>query len=297
MRPLKSAVAVVTGAANGIGRALALRLAREGVELALADKEAEPLKETAREAAAAGIKVTSSVVDVSSAVAMEAFAAAVMREHGRVSLLINNAGVALHGTFEEISLADFEWLMSINFWGTVYGVKYFLPILRQQPQAHIVNLSSIFGIIAPPGQTAYSSSKFAVRGFTEALRHELQGSAVRVSSVHPGGIRTEIAARARLGAGASPAAAAEAVEKFARLVSTSPEKAADRIVRGILRDEPRILVGRDAAQIDKVQRLLPESYWGVVGKQMDKRAAEAGKRAAGGKRTARPAASRSDSPG
>jgi short-subunit dehydrogenase len=275
MRPLKSAVAVVTGAANGIGRALALRLAREGVELALADKEAERLKEAAHEAAAATRgKVSSHIVDVSSAAAMEAFAAAVMREHGRVSLLINNAGVALHGTFEEISLADFEWLMSINFWGTVYGVRYFLPILRQQPQAHIVNLSSIFGIIAPPGQTAYSSSKFAVRGFTEALRHELEGSAVRVSSVHPGGIRTAIAQRARLGAAADPVAAAATVEMFTRVSRTSPEAAADRIVRGILRDEPRILVGRDAAQIDKVQRLLPEKYWGVVGKQMEKRAAK-----------------------
>jgi NAD(P)-dependent dehydrogenase (short-subunit alcohol dehydrogenase family) len=293
MRPLKGAVAVVTGAANGIGRALALRLAREGAALALADKEAERLAEAAREAAAAGVKVSSHVVDVSSAAAMEAFAAQVTKEHGRVSLLINNAGVALHGTFEEISLADFEWLMSINFWGTVYGVKYFLPVLRRQPQAHIVNLSSVFGIVAPPGQSAYSSSKFAVRGFTEALRHELEGSSVRVSCVHPGGIRTAIAQRARLGAAASPIEAAATVEMFTRVSRTSPEAAADRIVRGILRNEPRILVGKDAVQIDRIQRLMPEKYWEVVGKQMEKHAAAKGaKPAVAGKPSSRRSTSR-----
>ena len=140
--------------------------------------------------------MTTHALDVAQEAGVRAFAEDVSRKHGRVTLLINNAGVALEGKFEEISLDDFRWLMNINFWGTVYGVSYFLPILKRQERAHIVNISSVFGLIAPPGQPAYSASKFAVRGFTECLRHELAGSTVRVSCVHPGGIRTAIARNA-----------------------------------------------------------------------------------------------------
>jgi NAD(P)-dependent dehydrogenase (short-subunit alcohol dehydrogenase family) len=267
MRDLRGAVAVVTGAASGIGRALALRLAQEGTALALADCDATGLEETVRlvypDVEGRRISdplVTAHVLDVSSEASVEQFAAEVAARHGRASLLVNNAGVALHGDFEQISQADFEWLMNINFWGTVYGVRHFLPLLRREPQAHIVNLSSIFGIISYPGQAAYCSSKFAVRGFTEALRHELADSAIRVSCTHPGGILTCIAANARVGA-RTPAAQAEATkQKFLRVARTTPLQAADDIVRGILRDEPRIRVGYDARQIDWIARLLPARY-------------------------------------
>ena len=267
MRPLRGAVAAITGAASGIGRALAVRLAQEGMALALADCDAQGLEDTVRQIypEAEGRResdplVTTHVVDVASEAAVEAFAASVAARHRRVALLINNAGVALHGDFEEVSQADFEWLMGINFWGTVYGVRHFLPLLRRETQAHIVNVSSVFGLMAYPGQAAYCSSKFAVRGFTEALRHELAETAVRVSCVHPGGVRTRIAEHARLGAKARPELAAEHREKFLRLAATSPEAAAARIVQGILEDEPRIRVGADAMQIDRIVRLLPGRY-------------------------------------
>jgi short-subunit dehydrogenase len=192
----------------------------------------------------------------------------VKSRHGRVTLLINNAGVALHGTFEEISLDDQRWLMGINFWGTVYGVTYFLPILKQQPRAHIVNLSSVFGIVAPAGQTAYAASKFAVRGFSEALRHELEGSTVFVSCVYPGGIRTPIAERGRLGTNAPKTRKIESVSRLAQLAKTSPENAAARILRGVERREPRILIGFDARQIDIMQRLRPATYWKLLSRRI-----------------------------
>ena len=199
---------------------------------------------------------------------MQGFAKDVVARHGRVTLLINNAGVALHGRFDEISLDDFRWLMGINFWGVVYGVKYFLPLLKKEPRAHIVNISSVFGIVAPVGQTAYSASKFAVRGFTEALRHELEGTPVFVSCVHPGGIRTPIARRARLGANTPPASRDEAVARFDRLTPTMPDAAAARILQGVERREPRILIGRDARGIDVLQRLRPGTYWKTLARRV-----------------------------
>jgi NAD(P)-dependent dehydrogenase (short-subunit alcohol dehydrogenase family) len=258
---LSGGVAVVTGAGSGIGRALALQLAEAGSALALADVEEAGLAQTAQSIVSTKALVTTHVADVADESSVSAFAEDVSRRHGRATLLINNAGVALHGTFEEISLDDFRWLMNINFWGTVYGVKYFLPILKQEQRAHIVNISSVFGIVAPPGQPAYSASKFAVRGFTEALRHELAGTPVRVSCVHPGGIRTPIARHARLGAGASAAQREKTIASFEKLGRTSPEAAAARILRGVERREPRILIGSDAYQIDILQRLRPASYW------------------------------------
>src|SRR5215831_19011638 len=200
---LSSGVAVVTGAGSGIGRALAQRLAAAGSALAIADIDEAALQPTGQSLAKSSALVTTHVVDVAKEEHVKSFAADVSARHGRVTLLINNAGVALHGNFEEISLDDLRWLMDINFWGAVYGVKYFLPLLRREPRAHIVNVSSVFGLIAPAGQAAYSASKFAVRGFTEALRHELAHSNVCVSCVHPGGIRTSIAKRARVGAATS----------------------------------------------------------------------------------------------
>lgn len=276
---LSEGVAVVTGAGSGIGRALAQRLAAAGSALALADIDETGLQQTAQSLAktsapSASSKsvpfVTTHVVDVAKEESVKSLAADVNSRHGRVTLLINNAGVALHGDFEEISLDDLRWLMDINFWGAVYGVKYFLPMLRREPRAHIVNLSSVFGLIAPAGQAAYSASKFAVRGFTEALRHELAPTNVCVSCVHPGGIRTPIALHARLGASTPAARREQGLARFEKLARTPPETAAAVILRGVERREPRILIGMDARQIDILQRLRPATYWkSLAGKLKD----------------------------
>jgi NAD(P)-dependent dehydrogenase (short-subunit alcohol dehydrogenase family) len=258
---LSDGTAVVTGAGSGIGRALAQQLAAARSRLALADIDEAGLSQTARSLEKKGALITTHVLDVADEKAVRSFAEDVRKKHGRATLLINNAGVALEGTFEEISLDDFRWLMNINFWGTVYGVKYFLPMLKREERAHIVNLSSVFGLIAPPGQPAYSASKFAVRGFTECLRHELEGTPVRVSCVHPAGIRTAIASRARMGAGVTRTGREEDVARFEKLFRTSPEEAASRILRGVERREPRMLIGSDAYQIDILQRLRPGTYW------------------------------------
>lgn len=268
---LAGGVAVVTGAASGIGRALAQQLAQEKMSLALCDIHPERLAESAAKAreidGASGRRITTHVVDVGDVTQMQAFAEAVVAAHGRVTLLINNAGVALHGRFDEFSLEDFDWLMRINFWGVVNGTKAFLPILRREGQAHIVNLSSIFGIIAPAGQTAYSSSKFAVRGFTESLRHELAGSNVGVSCVHPGGIRTRIAfdGRVRTGASESKEHYAAAFEKLAK---HSPESAAAKIIAGVKRNKPRILIGFEAYALDAIQRAAPARYWPLLSRNI-----------------------------
>jgi NAD(P)-dependent dehydrogenase (short-subunit alcohol dehydrogenase family) len=264
MRTLANRVAVLTGAASGIGRSLALRLARERCHLALADIDLAGLADTAEAARAAGIRVSTHGVDVSERAAMESFRDAVLAEHGRVELLVSNAGVALFGTVAELSLEDIAWLIGINFWGVVYGVKLFLPVLQQQPEAHIVNLSSVFGMIAPPGQAPYCASKFAVRGFSEALRHELAGSSVKVSVVHPGGVRTAIAAHARAAQSVSDVQRRERIARFERLARSTADQAADRILRGILAEEPRILIGGDARFIDRVQRLFPTRYWPIL---------------------------------
>ena len=270
---LSSGVAVITGAGSGIGRSLAEQLAGAGSALALADWDEAGLERTAQSLAKTGALVTTHVLDVAQEEKVKAFADDVDTRHGRVTLLINNAGVALHGDFEEISLDDFRWLMEINFWGAVYGVKYFLPLLRRETRAHIVNLSSVFGLIAPAGQAAYAASKFAVRGFSEALRHELGQSQVGVSCVHPGGIRTSIARRARLGERTPPVRQKESIARFEQLARTRPERAAARILRGVERSEPRILIGVDAFELDILQRLRPASYWKLLAKKLEQRVA------------------------
>jgi NAD(P)-dependent dehydrogenase (short-subunit alcohol dehydrogenase family) len=272
---LNEGVAVVTGAGSGIGRALAQQLAAEGSALALADVDEAGLLQTAQSLKSKNATVTTHVVDVAEEAVVRAFAEEVSRSHKRATLLINNAGVALEGKFEEISLDDFRWLMNINFWGVVYGVKYFLPLLKREVRAHIVNISSVFGLIAPPGQPAYSASKFAVRGFTECLRHELEGSPVRVSCVHPAGIKTAIARRARIGAGVARTGLDEKAARFEKLFRISPEEAAARILRGVERSEPRILIGTDAYKIDILQRLRPASYWKTLGRKVEEAKAAA----------------------
>ncbi|MGE3465512.1 MAG: SDR family NAD(P)-dependent oxidoreductase [Pyrinomonadaceae bacterium] len=256
-------VAVITGAASGIGRALAVRLEREGVAgIAIADVDEAGLNET--RSMIHGVPVSSHVVDVSDLDAVKKFAEEVVAEHGRVTHLINNAGVGVMGTFEQISIEDFEWLMGINFWGVIYGCKVFLPILKQQSAAHIVNVSSVFGFIAPEEQTAYCSSKFAVRGFTESLRHELAATNIIVSCVHPGGIKTNIARNSRVGKDTPEEWKQQGTKFFDKVARTSPETAADVIVEGIKRGEPRILIGQDAYAISALSRMFPKRYLGLI---------------------------------
>jgi NADP-dependent 3-hydroxy acid dehydrogenase YdfG len=257
-------VAVVTGAASGIGRALAQHLATKGAALALADVNEAGLEET--RASLSSVKTSLHVVNVADAARVAGFAQEVLEQHGRVNLLFNNAGVALGGRFSEVTLEDMHWLFDINFWGVVHGCQAFMPILKKEPVAHIVNTSSIFGIFAPPGQTTYGAAKFAVRGFSESLRHELESSSIRLSLVHPGGIKTAIARNARFGTNANADRLEQGLKNLEKSFITTPEAAAERIVRGVERDEKRILVGRDAVQVDWIQRLFPSTYWGVLKK-------------------------------
>ncbi len=261
----KNSVAVVTGAASGIGRALALRLAAEKIAgIAIADVNEAGLQETLAMVEKTGVPVSAHIVDVSKLDQIQKLANGSLAKHGRVTHLINNAGVALIGNVEELSFEDIEWLMGVNFWGTVYGTKVFLPILREQQQGHIVNISSIFGIIAPPGQSAYCASKFAVRGFTESLRHELEGSNVLISSVHPGGIKTNICNDSRIGENATDEDKKLVRKFFDKASPTTADQAAEIIVTGIKNKNPRILVGSDAKQIDKIQRWFPRKYFSVM---------------------------------
>jgi NAD(P)-dependent dehydrogenase (short-subunit alcohol dehydrogenase family) len=280
MKNLRGAVAVITGAGSGIGRALALELAGHGAQLALADINQAGVEETRSlvQGAGAQTNVRTYLLDVGEAAAVEGFAGSVKKDFGRASLLINNAGVALFGTFAEVSLADIEWLMRINFWGVIYGCKFFMPMLEREPEAHIVNISSVFGLIAPAGQIAYGASKFAVRGFSQALRLELKAAAspVQVTCVHPGGIRTNVAAAARAGAGTNPDANEAARALFSKVVETTPEQAAKVIVDGVLSNRGRVLIGSDARQIDLIQRLFPFRCGDILAKTFEKRSAKAG---------------------
>jgi NAD(P)-dependent dehydrogenase (short-subunit alcohol dehydrogenase family) len=264
----KESVVVITGAASGIGRALALRLAREPIAgLAISDVEPEGLAETEKLLGETGLPVTTHRVNVADEAEMRAFVEEVVKSHGRVTHLINNAGVALGGAVREVSLDDLRWLMNINFWGVVYGTKLFLPLLEKEKSAHIVNFSSLYGIIAPPGQAAYAASKFAVRGFTEALRHELEGTPICVSVVHPGGVKTNIANNAKIGAGVtlSEKELRERKEKINRNLSrTTPEQAAEIIVGGIKTRSPRIIIGSDARLLGLIGRLFPRRYFSII---------------------------------
>ena len=256
-------VVVITGAASGIGRALAVRMASEGVAgIAISDLNESGLNETA--AMINGVPVSMHVMDVSKLDEVKQFADDVIAKHSRVTHLVNNAGVGVIGSFEQLSIEDLEWLMGINFWGVIYGCKVFLPILREQPSAHIINVSSVFGFIAPEEQTAYCSSKFAVRGFTESLRHELTGTSVSVSCVHPGGIRTNIARNSRVGENTPEEWKQQGAKFFDKVAKTSPETAAEVIVKGIKERNPRILIGKDAYAISILSRLFPAKYLRMI---------------------------------
>ena len=275
MKPwtLRGGVAVITGAASGIGAALAVDLARRGMHLALVDLDAAGLESTAAQARTAGVTVSTHAMDVADHAAVAALPAAVLATHGHVTALVNNAGVAIGGLFEQVDAVDFDWLMDINFGATVRLTRAFLPLLARESAAQLVNVSSIFGIIAPPAQTAYSASKFAVRGFSESLRHELEmaGSPVGVTIVHPGGVRTSISENARLAKGLDAADVARERANWRSLLALAPEKAAEIIAVAIERREPRVLVGQDAKAAALVQRLFPVAYWKHVARDIARR--------------------------
>ena len=263
-------VAAITGAGSGIGRALALNLAGQGCNLAIADVNAAGLKETAEAARQHGVKVLETVVNVADRAAVHSWADEVVREFGKVNLLFNNAGVAHAGTVEGSDYAEYEWIMNINFWGVMHGTKAFLPYLKATGDGHIINISSIFGLFAQPGMSAYNATKFAVRGFTEALRQELDMDACGVSAscVHPGGIKTNIAKTARMNDSLSKVTGQDAdtarSQFHDQLLRTTPEKAAEVILNGVRRNQRRILIGGDAVATDLMQRSLPALYQRLV---------------------------------
>ena len=272
MTAINGSAAAVTGAASGIGRALAIELAARGCDLAIADRDEAGLAAAAAELAGSGRKVTTHRLDVSDPDQIRAFAREAVAAHPGLNIVVNNAGVALLGQFSEIDQAQFEWLMNINFWGVVHGTRAFLPHLANRPSAHVVNISSIFGIIAPAGQTAYCAAKFAVRGFSESLRHELSltNSPVKLSVVHPGGIKTNIARNMRMGVAVTDnARRAEAIDRFDNsFAKTTAQAAAKTIIAGIEKNAPRILIGGDARFMDLLQRFRPGTYWNVLARRI-----------------------------
>jgi NAD(P)-dependent dehydrogenase (short-subunit alcohol dehydrogenase family) len=262
--------AIITGAASGIGRGTALALAKRGCNLALADLNEEGLAETAALAEAQGVKASRHRLDVADKAAVAAFPEKILAAHGRADLLFNNAGVAIGGTFEQVAEEDFDWLMEINFWGVVRMTRAFLPLLRSSDQARIVNVSSIFGIIAPPGQTAYCASKFAVRAFSESLRRELEaeGSKIGVTVVHPGGVNTSIAKNARPPRGINDPDLEAQKERFEKFLRMPPQQAGEIIVTGVERERPRVVVGNDARFMALVERIAPVGYWKFLGRAL-----------------------------
>ncbi|HAG93086.1 MAG: short-chain dehydrogenase [Pseudomonadales bacterium] len=271
MKSFNNKVAAITGAASGIGRALALELAKQHCHLALSDVDDAGLAETAKQASALGVKVTTAKVNVADRDAVHAWADQVVHDHGKVNMVYNNAGVALGGTVEDTDYSDYEWIVGINMWGVVYGTKAFLPYIKQAgEEGHIVNISSIFGLFAQPTQSGYNMSKFAVRGFTESLRQELdlEGGKVSCTCVHPGGIKTNIARNARMSNSVEKLTGSASAEKmrdqFEALFLTTSEKAAQVILGAVKANKRRALIGPDARVLDIMQRTLPVIYQRIV---------------------------------
>ena len=256
-------LAVLTGAASGIGAAMARGLAVRGAPLALVDRDATGLDLVARDMRLFGVRVSTHQADLSEPEAISALPQAVLEAHpgAGIGLLINNAGAAMAGRFDQITEAEFASLMDVNFWSGVRMTRAFLPSLLRADAARLVFLSSVFGLIGPPGQTAYAPSKFAIRGFAESLRHELADTGIGVTIVHPGGVRTNIARNARMASGFDASLAAQGIANFEKSLRTTPDEAALLILRGIERQSPRVLIGKDAVAIDLIQRASPARYW------------------------------------
>jgi short-subunit dehydrogenase len=269
MKSFDGKVAAITGAGSGMGRTLALSLARRGCSVAISDVDDAGLGETAALAAKHPVKVTSKRVDVAKREQMYAWADEVIRDHGKCHLIFNNAGVSHTSTIEGLDYKDFEWIMGINFWGVVYGTKAFLPHLKAAGEGHIINTSSLFGLLAIPSQATYNATKFAVRGFTEALREELEltRSSVSATCVHPGGIKTNIARSGRIDESMKTLGVTD-LEKsrrsFEKAFRVTAEDAAETILRGVQRNARRVLIGADAMLLDLLQRVAPGSYHGIV---------------------------------
>ncbi|MFD4291972.1 SDR family NAD(P)-dependent oxidoreductase [Rhodococcus sp. NPDC058505] len=257
-------VVVITGAGSGIGRALALNLARQGAKLALSDQNSVGLAETADLARGLGAEVKADHLDVTQREAVAEYADAVAAHFGTVNQVYNNAGIAYHGTFERSEFKDIERIMDVDFWGVVNGTKAFLPHLIASGDGHVVNVSSLFGLLSMPGQSAYNAAKFAVRGFTESLRQEMliAKHPVKVTCVHPGGIKTAIARNATAGPDEDLASFSEFFDK--KLARTTPESAAATIVNGVRKGRARVLIGADAKLLDAWVRLVGSSYQRIV---------------------------------
>ena len=258
----KNKVAAITGAGSGMGRALAEALASKGCHVAISDVDVKGLNETeSRLKDSYAVTVSSHELDVADKDQVEQFAADVVGEHGKVNMVFNNAGVSLTDTVEHMSYEDFRWLMDINFWGVIYGSKAFLPYFDNVDEAHIVNTSSIFGVIAVPSQSAYNASKFAVRGFTYAMRQELLDTNVGVSCVQPGGVKTNIVKSSRYVAADNNAPTKEEfMTQFEEMANLTSEQAAEQILRGVLANKAQILVGRDAKMAAVIERIAPVGY-------------------------------------
>lgn len=267
MKNLANKVVVITGAGSGIGRALAENLAAKGARLALSDVNETGLADTVDLAVKAGSPdVHTARLDVADRSAFASYATEVAAHFGQVNVVINNAGVALAGDVVDLTYDDMEWITGINFWGVVHGTKEFLPHLIASGDGHVVNLSSLFGLMAMPGQSAYNATKFAVRGFTEALREEMliAGHQVGVTSVHPGGIKTAIARNARVSDKEDKAATAKLFDQ--KLARMTPERAAEIIVKGITKNQARVLVGIDAHAMHNFQKFTGSRYEDIVAK-------------------------------
>ncbi len=264
MRTFESKVAVITGAGSGIGRALALNLAAKGAKLALSDVDMDGLAETVRQAQALGAHVKSDRLDVTEREAVLAYADEVVAHFGTVNQVYNNAGIAYNGNVEKSEFKDIERVIDVDFWGVVNGTKAFLPHVIASGDGHIVNISSLFGLIAVPGQSAYNAAKFAVRGFTEALRQEMliAKHPVKVTCVHPGGIKTAVARNATVADNEDQQILAEFYDKW--LFLHSPEMAAETIVSGVAKGRARVVIGLEAKAIDVLARIIGPSYQRVV---------------------------------
>ncbi|EXI10992.1 MULTISPECIES: SDR family NAD(P)-dependent oxidoreductase [Acinetobacter] len=265
MKNFKNKVAAITGAGSGIGQQLAILLAKQGCHLSLSDINEKGLEKTVELLKPySNITVTTKKLDVSDREAVKQWAQETVQDHGSVNLIFNNAGVALGSTVEGASYEDLEWIVGINFWGVVYGTKEFLPFIKQTQDGHIINISSLFGLTAQPTQSGYNATKFAVRGFTESLRQELDIEKCGVSSlcVNPGGIRTNIAKAAKMNDSLSSLGMdpAKSIQNFDKFLRTPPEEAARQILDAVLKNKRRLLIGSDAKFLDALQRLFPTGY-------------------------------------